>query len=99
MESIRINFYALVIAAVNPEVVSQEQAFEYYEKGKLSSGRFPYTEEDSQDMLVMRRQGMKYRDIAEIYGMNFTNVYKRIEKLLKNGGGGTFGEIPPGKAG
>ena len=96
-ECIKTNYYALAIAALVPEVVSQEIAFCYIENGRKSYSI--YSDEDTEDMLAMRRQGMKLKDIGSMYGITEAVICHRIRKLLKKGGGGTYGEIPPGKAG
>jgi|SRR6056297_61778 len=96
-ECIKTNYYALAIAALVPEVVSQELAFKYLECGR---GRkiMIYSDEDTKDMMELRKKGMPLRKIGEMYGISDSLVCHRIRKLLKKGGGGTCAEIPPGKA-
>jgi hypothetical protein len=96
VECIKTNYYALAIAAIVPEVVSQEIAFGYIENGKRSYSI--YSDEDTEDMLAMRRQGMKLKEIGAMYGISEAVICHRIKKLLKKGGGGTYAKIPPGKA-
>lgn len=96
VECIKTNYYALAIAVIIPEVVSQEIAFGYIENGKKSYST--YSDEDTEDMLAMRRQGMKLKDIGSIYGISEAVICHRIRKLLKKGGRGTYAKIPPDKA-
>lgn len=74
------NFYALYLWIRTPNI-TPEQAFELLETGKLPN-RKDITERDLK-VMVKLREHLTYRQIGEIYNMDWRAVYKRISRYKK----------------
>lgn len=64
--------------------VTVEQAFILYWKGKLSRHDRCITKEDVEDMREMKKQGMSYAAIGEIYGITASSACQRIKGRNRN---------------
>lgn len=72
------NIAAMYIAILREDVATPEQAFAMI--GEIDTR---LTEEDTEDMIKMKEQGMYYRQIGEIYGLSDSGVSRRIKKYEK----------------
>ena len=72
---LRENIAAIYIAICSDEFMIPEKAFTV-----LEGNTFHIKDEDVEDMVKMKKQGMTYRKIAEIYGTSDSNVYHRIRR-------------------
>lgn len=72
------NMEALVLCIYRD--ISPEMAFKQVE------GRTELTDADPKQMKEMREEGMKYKDIAEIFGMRKDSVWHRINRYKKKMG-------------
>jgi len=71
------NWYALVIAILLKQ--PPEKAFQTLERGKINLGVSALNDNDTLDMIAFRENGVTYKEIAEMYGMNNSAVYHRIK--------------------
>jgi hypothetical protein len=78
---LRENIAAMYIAILRDDVFTPEQAFRILEGKDIVRHRT--SNEDTEDMIAMREQGMTYREIGEIYGMAESSVLKRIKNYKK----------------
>lgn len=69
------NYYALIISILLNE--PPEASFQILERGKRD--KYVLSDSDTQDMIVFRKQGLKYREIGEMYGLTECAAYKRIK--------------------
>lgn len=76
---LRYNIAAMYIAILSENIATPEQAFAVIEgeKHKL-------THEDTLGMVAMHLEGMTYKDIGEIYGINWSTAAKRIQRYKKD---------------
>lgn len=72
------NIAAMYIAILREDVATPEQAFAMI--GEIDTR---LTEEDTEDMIKMKEQGMYRRKIGEIYGISPYSVDWRIERYKK----------------
>lgn len=72
------NWCALLIAIQLP--VTPERAFEILnnDKGKDSSNKW-VTAEDVEDMKKLKKQGVSYPELAEMYGLNPTLICRYVK--------------------
>ena len=68
-----------------------EQAFEKLDPQHArigSNGGRPstLTDMDTEDMIRMRQQGLAYKEIGEIYGINASAAHHRIDRYIKKSG-------------
>jgi DNA invertase Pin-like site-specific DNA recombinase len=78
------NWCALCVAILCNLTI--EQAFDRLENYRTKRSRTYnclITEEDTQDMVIMRKSNMTYREIGQIYGLNDATVYRRIKRHLE----------------
>lgn len=71
------NWCALFIAT--QFVVTPEQAFEIFDNGKKNPQNRDITKEDQLQIERLRKQGIKYSEIGEMYGLSTNAVYRRIK--------------------
>lgn len=74
---LRYNIAAMYIAILREDVATPEQAFAVIENTSIIKAT---TDEDVKDMIAMRKQGLTYKAIAEIYGSTDSNIYHRIKR-------------------
>lgn len=77
---LRDNIIALYIAILRDDIVTPEQAFAVLED---KSVRKTVTDEDVEDMVAMKEQGLSYGQISEIYGLSWHATRRRIERYKK----------------
>ena len=77
----RENVAAMYIAILRDDVFTPEQAFRVLENKDIE--RHKVSDADVRDMFEMRKQGMTYREIGEIYGLHHSRVYRRIKNYEK----------------
>lgn len=72
------NWCALFIAIQLP--VTPERAFEILnnDKGKKSSNKW-VTDKDVEDMKKLKKQGVTYPELAEMYGLNPTLICRYVK--------------------
>lgn len=75
---LRYNIAAMYIAILREDVATPEQAF-----AVISESAYKLTDEDTEDMIKMKEQGMYRRKIGEIYGISPYSVDWRIERYKK----------------
>ncbi len=72
------NIAAMCIAILGENISIPEQAF-----AALQGKKHRLTYEDTLDMVAMKEDGMYYREIAKIYGVDHSLIYKRIYRYKK----------------
>ena len=75
-----INIVAFAIAILKPEPLTVEQAFEIAQSGKPKLHSKQLTDEDTLDMIELRKQGLSWVEIDEIYNLTETAAFKRVKK-------------------
>lgn len=76
-------WYALVLAIQSPIYHTPEMAFQSLDNGAPSKHNNTLTDADFEDMLVLKSD-LRYKDLAEIYGVETTCLFKRIKTFEKN---------------
>ncbi|MCF6466383.1 helix-turn-helix domain-containing protein [Clostridium sp. Cult2] len=74
---LRYNIAAMYIAILREDIATPEQAFAVVSDSSVVKAT---TDEDVLDMIVMKNQGLTYKQIAEIYGSTDSNIYHRIKR-------------------
>lgn len=76
------NTMALTLAILSERFLLPEQAWDKLENPDKQN--FSLTDEDKEDVLAMREQGITWREIGRIYGVDHSglcNVAKRYEEV------------------
>lgn len=68
------NIAALYIAVFKKGIYLPEQAFAY-----LDNTKYKLTDEDTKDMIAMRKQGLSFAEIGKIYGFDPSGIFRRIK--------------------
>lgn len=72
------NYYALLICILMP--VTIERGFDLLE-GKITKVQNrAIKKDDVEDMILMKQQGMTYKEISDIYGLSWDAVRRRIKR-------------------
>lgn len=71
------NWYALLICILKP--VTVEKAFDLFEGIFPKVNNTAVTQDDVEDMIKLKNEGLTYRELGEIYGMSKDAVHKRIK--------------------
>lgn len=80
---IKLGYYALTVAILNPCRV--EVAFEKVQSdfpGKVKPSVL--TEEDKRDIRTLKQNGLRYKDICDIYGISANKAAKIIKEEVNN---------------
>ena len=77
---LKYNIAAMYIAILRDDIATPEQAFAVIED---KSVRKTVTDEDVEDMVAMKEQGLSYGQISEIYGLSWHATRRRIERYKK----------------
>ena len=82
----KINYYALIVAILKD--CTPERAFDLlgddYDKVSAKGARRPdITPADIADMKIFRAEGMTYREVGELYGLDFKETYYKIIRPKK----------------
>ncbi len=72
------NWCALLIAILREKPCTREQAAELYDKGTLFRNKRP--KEDIEEMIRLRKQGLKFKEIAEIFCLDPSTVCTLVNK-------------------
>ena len=72
---LRYNIAALTIAICSEQYVLPEKAFSI-----ISEEKYHLSDEDAEDMLRLRDQGVRTKDIADMYGMSSSDMIHRIKR-------------------
>lgn len=72
---LKYNIYALILAISRNDIYIPEQAFSI-----LAGTEYRFTDEDIEDMIKLKNQGLTYKEIGEIYGLHKDNVYGKIRR-------------------
>ncbi|MBU5439465.1 hypothetical protein KQI42_15730 [Tissierella sp. MSJ-40] len=75
---LRYNLAALAIAICSEEFMLPDEALSIIEEKKFILGN-----EDLEDMLRLRDQGVTYRELAEIYNSTDSNIHHRLKRYTK----------------
>lgn len=75
------NWCALFIAT--QYIVTPEQAFQIYWDGKKKKYANDIDKNEVFDMIKLKKDGLKYKEIGEMYGISSNAVYRRIEYYTK----------------
>ncbi|EPY6492370.1 helix-turn-helix domain-containing protein [Clostridium sporogenes] len=75
------NWYTLAIAIFYKRPCTMEQAIELYNNGKLARNKRP--KEDIEDMIKLRQQGLKFKEIAEIFCLTPSTVRNFVSSFKK----------------
>jgi len=73
-------WYALALALLSTDYYTPELAFDVLSMGVKSKNKI--TDNDTEDMIELQKT-MTYTQIAEMYGMDRTTVWRRINKKPK----------------
>lgn len=75
---LRDNIAALYIAILGQDIRTPEQAFSVLE-------RAPYklTDEDIEDIIKMQKQGITYKEIADMYGYSEDGIKSKVYRYRK----------------
>jgi len=79
------NYFTLFIAVVFPEYIIPEKAFKIVENGKPIM-KFALANEDIEDVIKLKRQGLKWTEISDIYGVSPDYLCRRANRLRKSTG-------------
>ena len=69
-----------ILKGVLPEV-----AFSILNNPDIKDYGKAFTDEDTRDMVELKKQGLTYKEIADIYGLNKGVIFRRIKRLNKRG--------------
>ncbi|MHB9950745.1 hypothetical protein CF055_17180 [Clostridium botulinum] len=72
------NWCTLLIAILREKPCTREQAAELYDKGTLFRNKRP--KEDIEEMIRLRKQGLKFKEIAEIFCLVPSTVCTLVNK-------------------
>ena len=75
------NWCTLAIAVFYRSPCTIEQAGELYTNGKFFRNKRP--KEDIEDMIKLRKQGLKFKEIAEIFCLNQSTVCNLVNTFKK----------------
>lgn len=82
-ESVKINYYALVVSILNNCI--PESAFEKLQSDRPGKVISQLTDADYADMVKMRKEGIFYRDLAEIYCLDKATIHRKLKSFSKRG--------------
>lgn len=81
---LRYNIIALYIAVLRPDLETPEKVFSYL---KGENKKLVYDDKDTKDMFILSKtHGINYKEIGSYYGLNASNICRRIKKLKKSKG-------------
>lgn len=69
---------ALIKAIFSEEFILPEQAI-----ASVYKETYLFTDADTLDMIAMRKEGMSFREIGEIYNLGTSSIFRRIERYNK----------------
>lgn len=72
---LRYNIAALTIAICSEKYTLPEQAFSI-----ISEEKYHLSDEDVEDMISLKNQGVRTKDIADMYGMSSSDMIHRIKR-------------------
>jgi hypothetical protein len=72
------NYYALLICILKP--VTIEQGFDMLDGRITNRNNMAITDDDIEDMVRMKNQGMTHREIGQVYGITEEAAYRRIKR-------------------
>jgi len=76
-------WYALKLALLATNYHTPEMAFQSLGEGAIIKHNNTLTDDDFEDMLILKKD-LRYKDLAEIYGVEETALFKRIKNFEKN---------------
>jgi len=80
---VKINYYALVVSILTTCI--PETAFERLQSDKPGNVSNQITDADYDDMLKLRKEGLVYRELGEIYCMNPSIIHRYLKRFKKKG--------------
>lgn len=69
---------ALIKAIFSEEFILPEQAI-----ASVYKETYMLNDKDTEDMMRMKKQGMSFREIGEIYNLGTSSIFRRIERYNK----------------
>ena len=78
-EAVRLNYYALAVSILSECL--PEMAFEKLQSDKPGNVKNQLTSEDWDDMAKLREQGVYYKDLEAIYGLNMGHICRNLKSL------------------
>lgn len=75
------NWCALLIAILREKPCTREQAVQLFDKGTLFRNKRP--KEDITEMIRLRKQGLKFKEIAEIFCLDPSTVCQLVNSNKK----------------
>lgn len=77
-------WYALLLAILSGPYLTPEKAFEFLSAGKMPiAGRrqtIIVPRSDTADMIKLKQEGLSYKAVGEIYGLDATSVWRRVKR-------------------
>ena len=80
-EAVRLNYYALVVSILGECI--PETAFEKLQSDKPQFVKNQLTDDDWNDMVKLREQGVYYKGLGEIYCVDPSNIHKGLKSFSK----------------
>jgi|GEM_PF-1244429 len=77
---LKYNIAAMYIAILRDDIATPEQAFAVLEGKGIKR---TYTDQDAEDMIKFKEQGMSYEEIGRIYGYTGSGIKNRVYKYRK----------------
>jgi len=73
---------ALALAIMSPNYITREMAFLNLDRGKIIKTNTTLTADNFEDMWKLKND-LRYQDIADIYGIEMTCLFKRMKDFKK----------------
>lgn len=78
-EAVKLNYHALVVSILGECL--PEMAFEKLQSDAPSKVTNQLTDDDWDDMARLRLQGVYYKDLEEIYGLDKATIHRKLKRL------------------
>ena len=78
-QAVKTNYYALVVSILSECIL--ETAFEKLQSDAPSKVQNQLTDDDWDDMARLRMQGVYYKDLSEIYGLDKATIHRKLKRL------------------
>ena len=75
-----VEWWAMLLCLVSKDYITPETAFYSLDNGPPKGNASTLNDDDTSDMIAMRLQGMMYKEIGELYGLDTTAVFNRIKR-------------------
>ena len=78
-EAVRLNYYALVVSILGECI--PETAFEKLQSDKPQFVKNQLTDDDYRDMVKLREEGVFYKDLSEIFGLDKGTIHRNLKRF------------------